>query len=105
MWWPMLRVGAWVKHILMTKPKVLLAGGTLSEPLSWQISLQKFWQCYREIRPNHDAFLLGKDQLQNTIPIMVHGDEGRGLGRKPFMVLGWQPMVSFKGLSFSNDSS
>ena len=40
-----------------------------------------------------------------VVPYCFHGDEGRGSGRVPFLVLSWQPIVGLKGLDQCNDSS
>ena len=39
------------------------------------------------------------------LPIFIHGDEGRGLARRPWMCISWQPVISFKGMDYVNDSS
>ena len=32
-----------------------------------------------------------------TLPIWIHGDEGRGLGKKPLLVVSYQPVIGWKG--------
>ena len=39
-----------------------------------------------------------------TVPIYVHGDEGRGKYKLPIMVEAFQPAVSFRGDSHKNSS-
>ena len=39
-----------------------------------------YWERFRTLYPDHDIFdILTKDQLQLTLPVKIHGDEGRRL--------------------------
>ena len=40
----------------------------------------------------------------HTVPLYIHGDEGRGKYKLPVMVEAVQPCISFKGVSFKNSS-
>ena len=65
-----------------------LAGVT--DPGAAEAQLDLFWQRYRELRPNHQAFGLEKTHglvLSRTLPLMMHGDEGRSQKRKAVMIL------------------
>ena len=47
--------------------------------------LQLFWDRFRLLRPNHEIFELEKTGgvvLERTLPMMLHGDEGRSKKRQ-----------------------
>ena len=47
--------------------------------------LQLFWDRFRLLRPNHEIFELektGQILLERTLPMMLHGDEGRSKKRQ-----------------------
>lgn len=104
-WWPMLKIHDWLSYLLQHKSPVVLGGGTIHEPLSWQPTFTKFWQTYQAINPGHDVYGLEADAWGNVIPLFIHGDEGRGLQKQPWMVLAWQPVISHRGIRETNDSS
>ena len=58
-----------------------------------------------QVNPNHVIFQeLGDFPIACAIPYFIHGDEGRGYCRRPFMVESWQPVISYKGLDKINES-
>lgn len=102
-WWPFFTMKTWAVYLLEHFPKHLLAGYSLKD-LRWQEALVEFWSIYRTIDPGHEIYQAGLD-LRCVVPYFFHGDEGRSHGKDPFLVLSWQPVVGFKGLSECNDSS
>ncbi|CAL1170532.1 unnamed protein product, partial [Cladocopium goreaui] len=66
--------------------------------------LGAFWQTYQATNPGHPVFSTPFD-LKGCVPIFLHGDEGRGLARRPFMVLSWQTVISHHGPGVCNDST
>lgn len=84
---------------------MLLAGHELSDFVGWQQVFTTFWDSYRMVNPNHVIFQeLGDFPIACAIPYFIHGDEGRGYCRRPFMVESWQPVISYKGLDKINES-
>ena len=77
---PWIRPSAGVKFLLERHPVLLL--GT-EKKLAEQLS--SFWSLYQAVQPGHDVF---KDatKLSCTIPMLLHGDEGRYLKRSNFMI-------------------
>ncbi|CAL1138525.1 unnamed protein product [Cladocopium goreaui] len=52
--------------------------------------LAEFWNRMRSIFPNHGVYQLASEgvlELQNTIPIYSHTDEGRSLKKNPILVI------------------
>lgn len=103
-WWPFLPMSTWAEYILTNYPKMLLGGFTLEKTSEWQGTFHYFWETYRGINPGHPIYHSVAD-WKHTIPYCFHGDEGRGLGRDPFLVLSFQPLIGFKGMDTCNDSS
>eukprot|EP00439_Symbiodinium_sp_Y106_P025684 s1493_g3.t1 len=52
--------------------------------------LPEFWKRFEEVEPNnpvHAAFASGNMDAAKTIPMYIHGDEGRGKKRLPVMIV------------------
>ena len=82
---PWIRPSAWVKHLLEGYP-FLLSG---SKPCLGD-ELEAFWTFYKQVHPEHAMFTMPASQqserMRWTIPLLLHGDEGRYLKRSNFMV-------------------
>lgn len=102
-WWPVLPMSAWVKALWNEAPSMLLGGHSNEDVAGWQSILSNFWKQYRSFNDKHPIYADGHDQ-RFCIPFFLHGDEGRGQCRRPFMVESWQPCISFKGTDFTNES-
>ena len=61
-------------------------------------SLLAFWEGYREYHPTHAAFSLGVP-MEQLIPVVLHGDEGRGKRRSNTTVFSWESPIGIKGHS------
>ena len=73
-------------------PVFSLAGKTLDEWADAQNMLKEFWSRYGKI----DQTMVPSNPSQ-TIPVYLHGDEGRGLGKRPLLVISFQPVMSWVG--------
>ena len=102
-WWPVLPMKSWIPLLMEQFPQVLLGGHMLEQESKWRSLLRFFWGTFQQCDPNHPVFTDGTD-LETAIPYMIHGDEGRGLRRQPFMVQAWQLVLSWKGLAKTNTS-
>ena len=54
--------------------------------------------------PQHGMNAAGAPPSTHTVPIYIHGDEGRGKYKLPIMVEAFQAAISFKGAGFKNSS-
>lgn len=63
--------------LLLANYRFLLGGGCDGEQFHQQLA--SFWTCYEFYQPNHEVFKKDKSALSSTIPLLVHGDEGRYL--------------------------
>ena len=55
--------------------------------------LAEFWQKYRHVDPNMDF----PEVPSRTLPLYLHGDEGRGQCKRPIMVISYQPLLGWTG--------
>ena len=83
---------------------MILGGFHAKEVQQWQCLFKNFWDTYRCVDATHPLFTSSYD-LSGCVPFLLHGDEGRGLLRRPFMVIAWQPLISFHGVDVCNDST
>ena len=61
-------------------------------------SLLAFWEGYQQYHPTHAAFSLGVP-MEQLIPVVLHGDEGRGKRRSNTTVFSWESPIGIKGHS------
>ena len=104
-WWPLLKMSAWAKTLVDCHPQVLLCGYTLKDE-RWKQVLGDFWASYEINHGDHELFQsnLSERPMNCCIPYFLHGDEGRFLRNKPLMIEAWQPAISHRGPSFTNES-
>ena len=67
-----------IMSYLMRKSPELLMGGIADKKMAQQL-LRDFWSNYREYHPQHDIYIHLADYVSNTVPVLWHGDEGRGV--------------------------
>ena len=76
---PYLHPNDLLKRLLQSAPEVLWGGfATQREGVQ---ALESFWECYEKAHPSHPIFQEHRDSLGYTIPLVVHGDEGKGKRR------------------------
>lgn len=96
--YPVLRVVDWVKTIFSYGGHFFLGGKSLDDAGSFREDLTTFWRNYQVIDPSLPFFAgPGESSWANTIPIAVHGDEGRGKCKNPIMVTSVQPIMPLCG--------
>ena len=79
---PMILPSSWLKRLLKDYP-FLLSGGREN---ALQDQPEAFWTCFHFFQPEHVAFQKSKQELRSTIPLLLHGDEGRYLKKGNYMV-------------------
>ena len=92
--YPVLRMPDWVNCIFRSGGHFFLGGKGMEELASFQHRLVEFWQNYKVIDPSF-PFLnkMPKGCWAQSIPIAIHGDEGRGRHKTPIMVVSVQPLM------------
>ncbi len=97
---PYVSLKDWLHHVIENDLLEQLVG--VRDINQMRDLLRTFWERYKKIDPAHVAFSRGKDfPLDMLIPVLHHGDEGRGLKKKQIMVLSTHGMLG-KGSHKSN---
>ena len=102
--WPILAISDWAVALLEHSPEFLLGGLRLEDVDGWKMLLGNFWQTYRSIDSAHPTYTVEGVDPCTTIPYALHGDEGSGLRKIPFLVESWQPIIGVKGPFHTNES-
>lgn len=71
----------WVKHWMDTYPKLLCGEG---DPSS---NLRIFWKVFQQNHPTHEVFRFHSGHLDQVVPLLCHGDEGRAVKKTNYYVL------------------
>lgn len=102
---PYVKFGDWFKYIIEFDLLENLVG--TNDLADMQCNLTLFWQRFKASHPDHkmyDPAGVGAPQNHSmTIPVVVHGDEGRGRKKKQLMVLSCMGVLG-KGSSRHNKS-
>ena len=101
--WPIIGITDWARALLQRSPPYLLGGFNLEDSLGWQHQFASFWSVYKTIDPDHAVFSSGLSPT-NIVPYALHGDEGKGLRGKPFLVESFQPVIGRHGIFVTNES-
>ena len=92
--WPVLHLSSWLQAC-MENPQYggyfFLGGKTLDQIGEVQQMFKNFWENYSYV----DGTMPPCPEL--TIPILIHGDEGRGQCKRPLMIVSFQPIISWAG--------
>ena len=88
--------------MLKNKPKILLGGHSLDG--DWRAMFKKFWSDYKIYSGDHPLFKTKFNQ-ECCVPFFIHGDEGRGQLKRPFMVISTQFAIGRDGPGVINDNS
>ena len=92
--WPVLHLSSWLQTC-MENPQYggyfFLGGKTLDQIGEVRQMFKNFWQNYCHV----DGTM--PESPETTIPILIHGDEGRGQLRRPLMIISFQCIISWAG--------
>ena len=93
--WPVLRLRTWMEATLghtHYRGFFLLGGHKLESLCEAEQIFERFWARHQWIDPS-----IRPSQPKRTIPLYIHGDEGRGQCKKPVLVISFQPVISWAG--------
>lgn len=79
----------------------ILHGLEKPDPTREEHILSSFWKEFAELHPNHEVFAHASMQtliLKRAVPLVVHGDEGRGRRRAAHFVLSFHSLLG-KGIA------
>ena len=96
--WPVMHLRDWMR-VSFEEPyvgKVFLGGHGLTELQKAEDLLQQFW--------DRHVFADGHmpPNARRTIPIYLHGDEGRGQGKRPVEIIAFQAILPWCGEAHTN---
>ena len=98
---PILQLSDWCASIFQLGGHFLLGGWDLDRAEDFGEVLQVFWHRFRCHQPDLPFYKESHD-WRYCIPFALHGDEGRGAGKRPVMVCSAQPMITLADMSDAN---
>ena len=90
--YPVVRLSAWAETIFNHGGHFFLAGQSLDYAEEYGKVLVDFWSKFVDCDPDF-GFDIPRSQWSGLIPVAIHGDEGRGKGKSPCMVVSIQPIL------------
>ena len=100
--WPVLLLSDWVRTTCEDPQYAgyfLLGGFKLDQWEKVESMLETFWNRFGKLEPENVPA-----KPKQTIPILLHGDEGRGQGKRPILVIGYQPLIPWAGQDVVNST-
>ena len=91
-----LRLKTWMEFLLRKHCMHICAGLKRPHEERQDAIFDEFWSRYKCSNPEHPVFNLereGRLRLSRCIPVVYHGDEGRGRRRHPFLVTSFTPIL------------
>jgi len=103
---PIILLSHWMASILASFPKFFLGGlcPEVDGEKSYVSMFTRFWERFKSVDPSHPIYQKCEKQRGYTIPIALHGDEGRGLAKVPLLVLAYQVIIPYSGENELNSS-
>ena len=105
--YPCIYMSSWMKGILQECPKFVLGGhdpSSVKGLKETEAMLLQFWQNFRSVQGDHPIYQRSPGEQARTIPIAYHGDEGRGLGKEPVLILSCQLVIPYTGPTCLNST-
>ena len=97
--YPVILPSSWMQAIFSSGGHFFLGGQSLHQAEMFGDTLYTFWARWHKV----DATICVEERFWRTsLPVALHGDEGRGKGHKPILVLGLQPLITTFDMSSSN---
>ena len=84
---PYVKPSSWLSLVLKKYRTLLFPHGNIEQ------ELDAFWSCYKNFQPGHVVFEFGAEKLKRTLPILLHGDEGRYLKKGNYMITTIELMI------------
>ena len=90
---PYLKLDDFFKVLLNKHPR-LLFGGMRKGPDAEHLC-EVFWERFECYHPQHSIYQkLSKEDRKKTVPVLFHGDKGRGLQKSPLFCFSWETAFS-----------
>lgn len=96
--WPVLKLTDWMKTSMEDPWQgFFMLGGYKLDNLSQAESMfERFWQRFEALEG------YAPPCPKRTVPIYLHGDEGRGQAKRPILIVAFQPLITWAGEEHSN---
>ena len=96
--YPVIRLTDWMELLLGSCGGEFLLGGLeISEEEKYMDMFDRFWTRYTTVDPFHLVHGKSRDDQKRTIPVALHGDEGRGLCKLPVLIESFQLVIPWHG--------
>ena len=89
---PVLHLRDWAQYLLDNNLWHTLCGLRSPDLDRERVILAGFWSEYKRIHPTHPVFHLGLS-LEDCVPMVFHGDEGRGRRRQGWLVTNYHSIL------------
>ena len=91
--WPVLHLEDWLETGFKSPYSgfYFLGGLKLNNLVEIESLLSDFWGKHSNVEGNKPAI------PSRTIPVLIHGDEGRGQAKRPLLVISFQPIIGWTG--------
>ena len=98
---PVLLPSTWLQFMLSMGGELILGGHNIQDDTGWRAMFRDFWRHFDRCHPGIERNGISSER---AIPCCVHGDEGRGRGKRALMVVSIQPLISWLGPAVLNSS-
>ena len=98
--WPVLFLSSWLPMVFAKTGGALLMNGFTVDQDDHEKALASFWQLYRAVDPNHAVYTMHPSRLGSVLPLMYHGDEGRGRLKRAVLVTSFVSSLPVSGHPF-----
>ena len=92
---PVLHLSSWAETIFNNGGHFFMQGKDLSSVDEFSLELIDFWGKFTTTHPDFGDDL-PKERWGHSIPLCLHGDEGRGRMKSPVMVMSVQPLLPLR---------
>ena len=95
---PVLKLSDWAATVFKSGGHFFMRGQSMDSASEFSLELRDFWGKYSKNEPQHPFFekVPNPDHWGEYIPVMIHGDEGRGRQKQPVLVIAYQPVLPLK---------
>lgn len=87
-----LKLQDWCQFLVDKNCWHIVAGLARPDPVRERAILTEYWTRFRALHPEHSLFATDRD-WSRTAPLLLHGDEGRGKKKSPFLVCSWHSVL------------
>ena len=96
--YPILRLTTWLEFLLGSAGSEFVLGGcNIREEEEYMRMFERFWDRFSSLEPFHEVYQKSREDRARTIPMALHGDEGRGLCGIPVLIETFQPLIPWMG--------